>query len=174
MNQTKQENSQLTGISLHPETKVWKALEAEPIYTLYKTIYRDISQAFVFNMPWILLSNATNFKDQNWSVSKWVILPSLSPAHKNGKWESYCLLSEIGPRPQFDTGVYTNTGAGRIPATVWLPPAGKGLPAVPVCVHCQWQLSSPTVPLLALGAALCLVLLKWHECHCLLPWRLLI
>lgn len=104
MNQTKQENSQLTGISLHPETKVWKDLEAEPIYTLYKTIYRDISQAFVLNMSWILLSNETNFKDQNWSARKWVILPSLSPARKNVKWESYYLLSEIGPRPQFDTG----------------------------------------------------------------------
>lgn len=69
-----------------------------------------------------------NFKAQNWSTCKWVVLPSLPTTGKSVSEYNTIYYQKLVPGLNLTQGVYTNTAAGRITVTVWLPPAGKGLP----------------------------------------------
>lgn len=178
-NQTRQEHSQLAGVSLCPGTKSEKALDTSADFHLLQNCsHRETSQELLLKMVWFCptrwtLRIETRAPAQGCSFTPLTYHWMCFAAHKNGTESNTIYYQKLVPGLILTQGVYTNTAVGGITVTVWLPPAGKGSPAVPVCVHCQWQLRSPTV-LSALGTALYLVLLKWHECSCLLPWRLLI
>lgn len=96
----------------------------------------------------------------------------LLPAGRSGSEHNSIYNQKLVPGLNLTQGVYTNTAAGGITVTVWLPPAGKGPPAVPVCVHCQRRRITHRSS--ALGTAFYLELLKWHESSRLLSSRLLI
>lgn len=128
---SKQENSQIIGISLSPGTKVKKALEAVPTYAFHKTVN---TEKFLRNSfyKWLGFHSRTGWPFR--ITSRWVHFPlsicylRCVTASKNVSECNTVYYQKLVPGLNLTQGVYTNTAVGGITVTVWLPPAGKGLP----------------------------------------------